>query len=148
MKRLKLLLSISAFVIIANQSALGCLCLPTSPKEALKYYSDTVFSGKLIAIGNNNSFTFKTESIWKGIPEREIVVKDDNVGSSCETAKYNIGERYLVFANSRNMEDNKVFVDEQNNPIIVVPSCSYTVSLSNSNAKKILKKIGKGKPIN
>lgn len=148
MKRLKLLLSISAFVIIANHSAFGCLCQPISPKKALKYWSDTVFSGKLIAIGNNNYFTFKTEVIWKGIPEKEIVIKDDNVGSSCGTVKYNIGEQYLVFANSRNMEDNKVFVDEQNNPIIVVPSCSWNVSLSNPNAKKILKKIGKGKPVN
>jgi hypothetical protein len=150
----KILLS-GTFILVLNQIALSCVCAgPDSPKEALKYWSDTVFSGEITAVeilkvdkSKVAVLTFKVENAWKGVNTKEIVVRDYAFGSDCAPADFKVGERYIIFANSKNSRDEP-FKDDQNNPFISIDPCSWTANLANPAAKKkILNKIGKGKPI-
>lgn len=143
-------------ILVLNQIALSCVCFgPDSPKKALKYWSDTVFSGEITAVeklkvGNFQVavLTFKVENVWKGVTTKEIVVRDYMSGSDCASADFKVGEQYIIFANSKN-DRGETFKDDQNNPFISVDSCSWTANLANPKVKKkILNKIGKGKPIN
>jgi hypothetical protein len=145
-----------SFVLVLNQAALSCVCTgPDNPKEALKYWSDTVFSGEVTAIEKLKFetfqvavLTFKVENAWKGVNVKEIVVRDYMSDSDCASADFKVGEHYIIFANSKN-DRGESLKDDHNDPFISVDACSWTANLANPKVKKkILNKIGKGKPIN
>jgi len=148
MNRLKLLFLTLIFVVLTSNSTFACSCIgPDSPKEALKIWSDAVFSGEIIAV-NGEDFTFKVERVWKGVSDKEIVVLDSFVGSSCDSG-LKIGGRYIIFASFLKDKDKTTSVNEQGKPIFHIDTCSWSASLANPNTnKKIIKKLGKGKSIN
>lgn len=52
-----------------------CPCFkPDNSNDALKYWSDAVFSGKVITV-DGADYTFKAERTWKGIDSNEAVVR-------------------------------------------------------------------------
>lgn len=159
MKKLGYLFLALVFIFLSGKPAISCVCVgPENPKEALKFWSDTVFTGRLISIEiknvspSNSDFkvavlTFKVEKFWKNVSDKKIVVRDYSFGSDCAATNYKVDEKYIIFANSKN-EKGVDFKDEQGNSTIVVDTCSYTANLSKPRVKEmILNKIGKGKSI-
>lgn len=155
MKIIKFLLLGIILVIASNNTVKGCVCVgPDGAKDALKNWSDVIFSGEVISNEKMQTdsvqvafLTFKIERVWKGVAAKEIVVRDYNVGLSCAVADFKVGERYIVFANTKNYE-GKPFTDSQNGSYISLYPCNFTANLNNPKVKKkILNKIGKGKPV-
>lgn len=154
MKIIKWLLLGIIFIIASNNTAKGCVCVgPDGAKDALKHWSDVVFSGEVVSNEKTQIdsvqvafLTFKIERVWKGVTAKEIIVRDYNVGSSCAIADFKVGERYIVFANTKSYE-GKPFTDGRNESYISLYPCNFTANLNNPKVKKkILNKIGKGKP--
>lgn len=135
----------------------ACLCtqMPKNAKEALKK-SQAVFSGKIIAFeqeGINAIYTFQVERIWKGETHSELRVVDMTFKSSCDIGLRS-GQRYVVFASSQFFstdfpEGKYISPDKDGKPRLVADACSWTVNLADiERSKKVISKIGKGKPAN
>ena len=129
--------------------------MPKNAKEALKK-SQAVFSGKIIAFeqeGINAIYTFQVERIWKGETHSELRVVDMTFKSSCDIGLRS-GQRYVVFASSQFFstdfpEGKYISPDKDGKPRLVADACSWTVNLADiERSKKVISKIGKGKPAN
>lgn len=112
---------------------------PDNPKDALKYWADAVFSGKVIS-ASGTGYTFKTERMWKGIADgaQQVAVQSFIRYERC-AIKLKTGERYVVFAWNVKIEDKTV--------LSLMP-CSFTSLLADKSGKKVLKEIGAGVAIN
>lgn len=153
MKKLKLFLVMVASVLIFANAALACTCIgASSPQEALKKWSSSVFSGEVVAINkvaiNKEEFTFSVENVWKGILAKEIVIVDSMIGSNCSMGM-TMGERYIIFANFLQGKNKKNSVNDQGKPIFQIHPCSWSAPLARPNTQKdIIEKLGKGKSVN
>ncbi|MDQ3799286.1 MAG: hypothetical protein M3384_07545 [Acidobacteriota bacterium] len=148
MKRLKYLFLIPAFLLTAGNSAFGCVCFgPDNPKEALKYWSDVVFLGEVVAV-EGAAYTFKVERAWKGVSASEIVIYDAHPGSSCASDPKK-GVRYIIFASVTDMVTGKpIRLDERQKAMPFFDICSFSISMANAEkSKRVLKKLGKGRII-
>ncbi len=122
---------------IIKTSAGACPCFkPDNAKDALRYRSDAVFSGKVIA-ADGADYTFKTERMWKGIINTEVVVRTFSTDDDC-SIKLMVGEQYVVFAQKVNIKGKNV---------LGLMPCNFTSNIITDSGKKILKEIGKGKPV-
>ena len=76
------------FLLTSTSYSFACLCFgPENPKEALKDFSEVVFSGRLISM-NGIRLNFEVERVWKGVNKKEIQVQDSNIGTSCASTTY------------------------------------------------------------
>lgn len=143
------------FLAAATGSAFGCLCIgPDNAKEA-KGWAGAVFTGEIIAFereGDNGLYTFKVERVWKGVSEEKIVLVDQMYQSSCDSG-LKLGQRYIIFAsyesfNPRTEKIEYLSLDKDGKPRPVIDVCSWSTNLANPEVnKKILRKIGKGRPV-
>ena len=137
---------ILVFLLTSTSYSFACLCFrPENPKEALKDFSEVVFSGELISM-DGITLNFEVERVWKGVNKKEIQVQDSNIGTSCASAIYIVGQRYVMFARVTN-DRGEILTDEENKPVIVADTCSWISNLATVKGRKVLKKIGKGKSI-
>jgi hypothetical protein len=110
-------------------STMRCLNGPKSIKGVLEN-SNAVFSGEVVEIRSGVNFLqarFRVERSWKGVEAEQVYVFTEN---TAESPHYRVGEKYLVFAGSR---DGKLFTG----------NCSRTKRLEY--ADEDLKQLGEGK---
>jgi hypothetical protein len=155
MKKMNLLLWTLTFLFAAAGSAHACLCFgPDGPKEAKKW-ADAVFSGEIIAFekeGDSGLFTFRVERVWKGVTEQQLVLVDQVYKTNCGSG-LKLGQRYIIFAmyedlNPRTEKIEYLSLSEDGKPRPVIYPCGGSANLASPWAKKILKKIGRGRPLN
>jgi hypothetical protein len=132
MKTLVLIL-LTAFTFLPSSyrvsSTPRCIVEPKSVKVALKQ-SAAVFSGEVLELkrgGNYIEARLRVERSWKGIDAEEVSVLAD---STVESPHYRVGQRYLVFAGTR---EGKLFTG----------NCSRTKELEY--AQGDLQQLGEGK---
>lgn len=120
---------------IIKTSAGACPCFkPDNANDALRYWSDVVFSGKVTS-ADGADYTFKTERMWKDITGSEVVVRNFSTENNC-AINLMIGERYVVFARK---------VDVKGKTVLGMMPCNSTSNIVSDSGRKILKEIGKGK---
>lgn len=110
-------------------STMRCFVEPKSVKVALKR-ATAVFSGEVLETKSGVNFLqarFRVERSWKGVEAEEVLVMTDG---SAESTHYRVGEKYLVFAGTR---DGKLFTG----------MCSRTKKLEY--AEGDLQQLGEGK---
>ena len=104
MKTVILFLLISLSFLSPSHEAsatVRCLVEPKSVKGALKK-STAVFAGEVLEIWTGVNFRqarFRVEQSWKGVEADEVFVVADE---TAESPHYKVGEKYLVFAGTRN----------------------------------------------
>ena len=110
-------------------STMRCFVEPKSVRGALKR-ATAVFSGEVLETKSGVNFLqarFRVERSWKGVATEEVLVITDG---SAESPHYRLGEKYLVFAGTR---DSKFFTG----------MCSRTKKLEY--AQGDLQQLGEGK---
>ena len=88
----------------------ACSCAPPPPpKEALKK-ATAVFSGKVLKIEKEGEFelavTFAVESQWKGVADKEVVVRTGIDDGICGY-KFKKGASYLIYAHETKRDEVK-----------------------------------------
>lgn len=122
---------------VIQTSGSACLCYkPDNAKDALNFWSDVVFSGKVTAV-NGANYTFRAEKIWKGKIGNEVAVRSFSMENSC-TNKLKVGQRYVVFAGKSQIKDKNV---------LELMPCNYTSDIDSAVGRKTITEIGTGKPI-
>lgn len=109
---------------------------PNDANEALEYWSDTVFSGKVTTV-NGLDYTFQAERVWKGDVNNEVTVRNFDTQNN-NAIQLNVGQRFIVFARKVNIE---------NKPALGLMPCNFTSNLISERGRKTLIEIGRGKPL-
>ena len=136
MKYGRLIILLFAAFVVHGPIANGCSCAEPQSQKRVFNRSSAVFFGEVVDINesdvplfNDNAqalsyaVTFKIIEFWKGVKGPEITVHSDMGGLSCNGFKFWKGERYLVYAQGKNLivftgcgrsarEDSTRFVSE------------------------------------
>ncbi len=95
-------LVVTAALSVRQATACSCVGLATT---AYLRDSDIVYTGTVTAIRNGRpEIEFRVERVIKGPvrPRRFLLSAPINNGGSCDGFNFEVGKKYLVFANARN----------------------------------------------
>jgi hypothetical protein len=129
----KIFLIAASLLVLNTNPASACSCIQTTPQQSLKN-SKVVFAGRVIDVVEQRDstdaasgpslagvkVTFDASQVWKGKPDRQMVITTSGSSASCGYF-FEKGKEYLVYANGQGTQ-------------LQTGLCSGTKPLSNAQA--------------
>lgn len=107
--------------LIPSSSAQACRCSPPSPNETYKN-ALMIFEGEVLSVQRKSferlEMRLRVEKVYKGLPEKEVLVFDPYFGTSCSNG-LSTGIKYIIYVYPRKEG-------------LAVTSCSGTQRLDDS----------------